>query len=59
MVTKAPGGQTRECCPPKVAPPKHFRIKSGKNSENPSKEFRKFSFSMISPLLVENGDKYG
>lgn len=59
MGAYVPGSQTRQCYPPKMAPLKIFGIKSGKNSENQSGEFRQFSFSIVSPLLVKNRDKYG
>lgn len=62
MGTQALGGQSREWYPPKMAPPKKFGIKKVERTQNHSGElpdFRRFSIPTISPLLVENRDKFG
>lgn len=57
MGAYAPRSQSREYCPPKMAPPKKFGIKKGKNTEKHSEklpDFKKLSIPTVSPLLVEN-----
>lgn len=61
MGTQALGGKSREWYA-KMAPPKKFGIKKVERTQNHRGElpdFGNFSISTISPLLVENRDKFG
>ena len=55
MGTEAPGSQSREYCPPKTL---NIEIKRTQKTSGELPDFRKFGILIVSPLLVENRDKY-